>query len=278
MPTLMDKTIIITGASRGIGRAMALRFAREKANIVIAAKSAKPHPKLKGTIYDVAHEVESMGGRALPFQVDVRFADQAAEMVAAAVHKFGGIDALVNNAGAISLANVENTPVKRYDLMQHVNSRAVFICSQAVLPHLKSSSNPHILNLSPPLNLDLKWLKDYAPYTLSKYGMTLLALGMSEEFKPYKISVNCLWPKTAIATAAIEFAVGSRDFFKHCRKPEIIADAAHEILTTDGCRLTGQTLVDEKLLIDRGYTDLERYAYDPAHADALQPDFFLNAS
>jgi len=277
MSLLADKTIIITGSSRGIGRAMALRFAREGANVVIAAKSSKPHPKLKGTIHEVAREVELSGGQALPVQVDVRFESGVAELVTATMTRFGGIDALVNNAGAISLTNVEHTPVKRYDLMQGINARAVFICCQAALPHLKKSANPHILNLSPPLNLNPKWLKDYAPYTLSKYGMTLLALAMSEEFEPYNIAVNCLWPRTAIATAAIEYEVGSRDFFKHCRKPEIVADAAYEILSTPERRLTGQTLTDEQVLAERGYRDLDRYAYAPEHAGNLLPDFFLDA-
>ncbi len=276
MAPLSEKTILITGASRGIGRALALRFARDGARIVVAAKSAEPHPKLKGTIFDVAREVESAGGQALPFQVDVRFESQVAEMMSAAAATFGGIDILINNAGAISLTPVEKTPVKRYDLMQGINARAVFVCSQAALPYLKSAANPHILNLSPPISLDRKWLKDFAPYTLSKYGMTLLTLAMSEEFAPYNIAVNALWPRTAIATAAIEFAIGSRDFFKHCRKPEIVADAAYEILTTTGRRLTGQALTDEGILRDRGCTDFDRYAYDPEFAGKLQPDFFLD--
>jgi citronellol/citronellal dehydrogenase len=220
--------------------------------------------------------VELAGGQALPVQVDVRFESEVAELVAAAVNRFGGIDALINNAGAISLTNVEHTPPKRYDLMQSINARAVFICCQAAVPYLKQSANPHILNLSPPLNLNLKWLKDYAPYTLSKYGMTMLALAMSEEFEPYNVAVNCLWPRTAIATAAIEYEVGSRDFFKHCRKPEIVADAAYEILVTPERRLTGQTMTDEQILKERGYGDLDGYAYDPEHADNLLPDFFLD--
>jgi citronellol/citronellal dehydrogenase len=276
MGDLSNKTIIITGASRGIGRAMALRFARDGANIVIAAKSAKPHPKLKGTIYSVAEEVEAAGGKALPYKLDVRLEEQINTMMAAAAHHFGGIDVLINNAGAISLTPVERTPIKRYDLMQAINSRAVFICSQAALPFLKVSANPHILSLSPPLNLSIKWLKDHAPYTLSKYGMTMLSLGMAAEFESHGIAVNCLWPKTAIATAAIEFVVGSHDLFKNCRKPEIIADAAYEILITENRQLTGQTLVDEQILRARGYTDLDRYAVDPANADKLLPDFFLD--
>ena len=276
MGDLSNKTIIITGASRGIGRAMALRFARDGANIVIAAKSAKPHPKLKGTIYSVAEEVEAAGGKALPYKLDVRLEEQINTMMEAAAHHFGGIDVLINNAGAISLTPVERTPIKRYDLMQAINSRAVFICSQAALPFLKVSANPHILSLSPPLNLSIKWLKDHAPYTLSKYGMTMLSLGMAAEFESHGIAVNCLWPKTAIATAAIEFVVGNRDLFKNCRKPEIIADAAYEILITENRQLTGQTLVDEQILRARGYTDLDRYAVDPANADKLLPDFFLD--
>ena len=248
MTALSHKTVVITGASRGIGRAMALRFAREGARIVIAAKSAGPHPKLEGTISDVAREVEAAGGKALPFQLDVRLEARVAEMMSAAVEAFGGIDILINNAGAINLTSVEQTPIKRYDLMQSINSRAVFICSQAALPYLKSSANPHILNLSPPINLNKKWVKDFGPYTLSKYGMTLLTLAMSAEFAPYRIAVNSLWPQTAIATAAIEFVIGNRDFFKHCRKPDIVADAAYEIVTTTDRRLTGQTLTDEGIL------------------------------
>lgn len=254
---------------------MAIRFARDGANIVVAAKTADPHPKLKGTIYDVAGEIESAGGRALAVQVDVRFEDQIAAMVARTVDRFGGIDVLINNAGAISLKGVEQTPVKRYDLMQSVNARAVYLCSQAVLPHLISATNPHILSLSPPLNFDKIWLKDYAPYTLSKYGMTILTLGMSAEFEKYGVAVNCLWPRTAIATAAVEYAIGGHDWLRHCRKPEIIADAAYEILITQDCKLTGQALVDEDFLRKRGVDDFEKYAVDPNYANELLPDFFL---
>jgi citronellol/citronellal dehydrogenase len=197
-------------------------------------------------------------------------------MMEAAADHFGGIDMLVNNAGAISLTPVERTPIKRYDLMQAINSRAVFICSQAALPFLKASANPHILSLSPPLNLSIKWLKDHAAYTLSKYGMTMLSLGMAAEFESHGIAVNCLWPKTAIATAAIQFVVGNRDLFKNCRRPEIMADAAYEILITENRQLTGQTLIDEQILGERGYTDLDSYAVEPANADKLLPDFFLD--
>lgn len=276
MGDLSNKTIIITGASRGIGRAMALRFARDGANIVIAAKSDRPHPKLKGTIHTVAEEVVTAGGKALPFKLDVQQEDQVANMMQAAADKFGGIDALVNNAGAISLTPVEKTTIKRYDLMQSINSRAVFIGALSALPFLKASSNPHILSLSPPLNLNVKWLKNHAPYTLSKYGMTMLSLGMAAEFEPYGIAVNCLWPRTAIATAAIEFVVGNRDLFQNCRKPEIMSDAAYEILITKNRALSGQTLTDEQILQARGQTDLKRYAVNPTNADKLLPDFFLD--
>jgi citronellol/citronellal dehydrogenase len=275
MADLKGKTIIITGASRGIGRAMAVKFARDGANIVVAAKTAQPHPKLKGTIYDAAEEIEAAGGRALPYQVDIRLETQVDAMVQAAVDRFGGIDVLVNNAGAISLSSVEKTPPNRYDLMQAVNPRGVFICSRAVLPYLKKSANPHILTLSPPINLDLKWFKDHAPYTLSKYGMTMLSLGMSAEFNPYGIAVNCLWPRTIIATAAIEFAVGSRDLFKNCRKPDIMADAAYAIITTEKCTLTGQSLIDEQVLREHGVRDFDRYAVEPGNKDALIPDLYL---
>jgi citronellol/citronellal dehydrogenase len=275
MPELKGKTIIITGASRGIGRAMAVKFARDGANLVVASKTAEPHPKLKGTIYDAAEEIEAAGGRALPFQVDIRFENQVDAMVQAALDRFGGIDVLVNNAGAISLSGVEKTPPNRYDLMQAVNARAVFILSRAVLPFLKKSANPHILTLSPPINLDLKWFKDHAPYTLSKYGMTMLSLGMSTEFKPYGISVNCLWPRTIIATAAIEFAVGSRELFKNCRKPDIMADAAYAVITTEKCALTGQCLIDEEVLKESGVSEFSRYAVEPGNQNDLIPDLYL---
>ncbi len=275
MADLKGKTIVITGASRGIGRAMALRFARSGANIVVAAKTAQPHPKLKGTIYDAVKEIEKAGGQGIPFQLDVRNSDQVEAMVQAAADRFGGIDVLINNAGAISLSGVENTSVSRYDLMQDINARAVFVCSRAVLPFLKISSSPHILSLSPPINLDPKWFKDHAPYTLSKYGMTILSLGMAAEFAGYGIAVNCLWPRTIIATAAIEFAVGNQELIKNCRKPDIVADAAHGIITTENCSLTGQCLIDEYFLKDLGVTDFERYAVDPENPQGLIPDIFL---
>ncbi|MGC8491718.1 MAG: SDR family oxidoreductase [Syntrophobacteraceae bacterium] len=276
MADLRGKTIVITGASRGIGRSMALKFAGDGANLVIAAKSSEPHPKLQGTIHTVAEEVRAAGGEALAVQVDVRIEEQVQAMVEAAVQRFGGIDALVNNAGAISLTPVEKTPVKRYDLMQEVNSRAVFVCSQTALPYLRQASNPHILSMAPPLHLKSGGLRDHAPYTLSKYGMTLLSLGMAEEFRKYRIAVNCLWPKTIIATAAIEFAVGDRNTLKVCRKPEIVAEAAYRILTAPSESLTGQILLDEDLLRQSGITDFDRYAYDPDFTGRLHPDLFLD--
>jgi citronellol/citronellal dehydrogenase len=276
MSDLRGQTIVITGSSRGIGRCMALAFARDGANLVIAAKSAQPHPKLPGTIHTVAEEVRAAGGDALAVQVDVRLEDQVGAMVEAAVQRFGRIDALINNAGAISLTPVEKTSVQRYDLMQDINARAVFVCSQAVLPYLKQAPNPHILSMAPPLNLHSAGLRDHAPYTLSKYAMTLLSLGMAEEFRKYRIAVNCLWPRTIIATAAIEFAVGDRNMLKVCRKPEIVADAAYRILTAPSDSLTGQTLIDEDILRRHGITDFDHYAYDPDFAGKPHPDIFLD--
>lgn len=277
MKRLLDRTILITGASRGIGRAIALAAAREGANIVIAAKTADAHPKLPGTIHTVADEVRALGVRALPLQVDVREEVQVNDMMAAVEKEFGKLDALVNNAGAIQLTNVANTPVKRYDLMQQVNSRAVFICSKAALPLLqRATAGGHIISLSPPLNFQPKWLAPHAPYTLSKYGMTLLSLGMAGEFAADKISVTTLWPRTTIATAAIEFAVGAH-LMPFCRTPEIMADAALEILATPDQSLNGQNLLDEDLLRSRGWSDFRRYAQNPAFADKLFPDLFIDA-
>ncbi len=261
--SLNTKTIIITGASRGIGRAMALKFASDGANIVIAAKSAEPHPKLSGTIYSVAEEVEQAGGNALPYQLDVRKELQVKKLMESAQNHFGSIDVIINNAGAISLTNVEKTSPKRYDLMQSVNHRAVFNMAHYGIPYLRQSDNAHILNLSPPINLSPEWLKDYSPYTLSKYSMTLLTLGLAEELKKDGIAVNSLWPKTMIATAAIEFAVGDKETLNHCRTPQIMADAAYEIITTKSNQLTGQCLLDEQVLSQAGITDFSKYQNDP---------------
>ncbi|CAM3212737.1 short chain dehydrogenase [Ectopseudomonas mendocina] len=273
--SLSGKTLFITGASRGIGREIALKAAADGANIVIAAKSAEPHPKLEGTIFSVAAEVEAAGGKALALQLDVRDEQAVAAAMAQAAEHFGGIDALVNNAGAIKLVGVEKLEPKRFDLMYQINTRAVMVCSQAALPYLKKSAGGHILNLSPPLNLDAKWFAQHGPYTVTKYGMSMLTLGMSEEFKKYSISVNSLWPKTMIATAAIEFELGSRDAFKRARTPAIMADAAHAILSSEGRSLTGRLLIDEDILRERGVTDFEQYRFDPA-GGSLVPDLFVD--
>ncbi|APU30090.1 NAD(P)-dependent oxidoreductase [Pseudomonas chengduensis] len=273
--SLSAKTLFITGASRGIGREIALKAAADGANIVIAAKSAEPHPKLEGTIFSVAAEVEAAGGKALALQLDVRDEQAVAAAMAQAAEHFGGIDALVNNAGAIKLVGVEKLDPKRFDLMYQINTRAVMVCSQAALPYLKKSAGGHIINLSPPLNLDAKWFAQHGPYTVTKYGMSMLTLGMSEEFKKYGISVNSLWPKTMIATAAIEFELGSRDAFKRARTPAIMADAAHAILSSEGRSLTGRLLIDEDILRERGVTDFEQYRFDPA-GGSLVPDLFVD--
>lgn len=273
--SLQGKTLFITGASRGIGREIALRAARDGANIVIAAKSAEPHAKLPGTIHSVAAEVEQAGGKALALQLDVR--DEVAvkaAMLRAAEH-FGGIDGLVNNAGAIKLMGVEKLEPKRFDLMFQINTRAVMVCSQAALPYLKQSANGHILNLSPPLNMHSKWFAQHGPYSVTKYGMSMLTLGMSEEFKKYAISVNSLWPKTMIATAAIEFELGSRDAFKRARTPAIMADAAHAILSSSGRSISGRLLIDEEILREQGQSEFEHYRFDP-DGGALLADLFVD--
>jgi citronellol/citronellal dehydrogenase len=273
--SLQGKTLFITGASRGIGREIALRAAREGANIVIAAKSAEPHAKLPGTIHSVAAEVEAAGGKALALQVDVRDENAVKAAMAQAAEHFGGIDVLINNAGAIKLVGVEKLEPKRFDLMFQINTRAVMVCSQAALPYLKQGSNGHILNLSPPLNMDSKWFAQHGPYTVTKYCMSMLTLGMSEEFKKYGISVNSLWPKTMIATAAIEFELGSRDAFKRARNPAIMADAAHAILSSSGRSITGRLLIDEDILREQGVGDFEHYRFDP-QGGALIPDLFVD--
>ena len=273
-----NRTAIITGSSRGIGRAFALALARGGANVVVASKTAEPHPKLPGDIHQVAAEVEHAGGQALPVQVDVRDEEGVHRMVEAAVSRFGGIDILINNAGAINLTKVEATPPKRFDLMIGVNARAVYLASRAALPHLRKSENPHILSLCPPLpegDALRRWLGAHAPYSLSKFGMTMLSLGMAEEFRRDGIAVNCLWPRTIIATAAIEFAVGSRDMFKMARTPEIMADAALGILSTPAAELTGRCLIDEDFLRERGETDFAKYLHDPSFTGKLIPDIFI---
>ncbi len=271
--SLNGKTLFITGASRGIGREIALKAAAEGANIVIAAKSAEPHPKLPGTIFSVAEEVVAAGGQALPLQMDVRDEVAVKAAMAEAADKFGGIDALINNAGAIRLMGVEHLEPKRYDLMFQINTRAVMVASQAVLPYLKKSKG-HILSLCPPLNLDPKWFANYGPYTTTKYGMSMLTLGMHEEFKKYGISVNALWPKTVIATAAIEFEAGGPAVMKAARKPAIMADAAQVILSSSERQISGRLMIDEEILREHGVSDFEHYRYDPA--GKLMTDLFVD--
>jgi citronellol/citronellal dehydrogenase len=272
MADLQGKTLFITGASRGIGKAIALRAAVDGANIAIAAKTAEPHPKLPGTIYSAAGEVEAAGGRALPLQVDIRDEDQVLAAVAKTVETFGGIDVLVNNASAISLTSTLETPMKRFDLMWGVNARGTYLCSQACIPHLRKAANPHILTLSPPLNLDPKWFEHHVAYTIAKYGMSLCVLGMAEEFKPDGIAVNALWPRTVIHTAALAM-LGGMSPPENCRKPEIVADAAYAILTRDSRSQTGRFLIDEDVLREAGVSDFEQYAVTPGKP--LHPDLFL---
>jgi citronellol/citronellal dehydrogenase len=259
MTGLKNKVVFITGASRGIGREIALRFARDGANIVIAAKSSEPHPKLEGTIYSVAEEVEKAGGKALPVIVDVRDEAMVTDAIAKTVQTFGGIDILINNASAINLNSTTDITMKRFDLIFSVNVRATFMCSKLCIPHLKKSTNPHILNLSPPLSMNPKWFKKHVAYTMSKYGMSMCTLGMAEEFKKEGIAVNSLWPKTIIATAAISVNI-SKLLYHASRKPCIVSDAAYEIVTTDSRALTGNFIIDENILRQRGVKDFKQYA------------------
>ncbi|XP_058806430.1 hydroxysteroid dehydrogenase-like protein 2 [Phymastichus coffea] len=268
-------TIFITGASRGIGKSIALKAAQDGANIVLAAKTAEPHPKLPGTIYSAADEVEKVGGKALPCIVDVRDETQVANAVKNAVDKFGGIDILVNNASAISLTDTLNTEMKRYDLMNQINARGTFLVSKLCLPHLLKSKNPHIINLSPPLSMHPIWFKNHIAYTIAKYGMSMCVLGMAEEFKDRGVAVNALWPKTAIHTAAMEMLAGSESA-RTSRKPEIVADAAYAIMCKDSKAVTGNFFVDEDILRNEGVSDFVQYACDPSNADNLMLDFFLD--
>ncbi|XP_034830920.1 hydroxysteroid dehydrogenase-like protein 2 isoform X2 [Maniola hyperantus] len=269
---LAGRTLFITGASRGIGKAIALKAAKDGANVVVAAKTAEPHPKLPGTIYTAAEEIEALGGKALPCIVDVRDEKQVQKAIDEAVKKFNGIDILVNNASAISLTGTAHTDMKRYDLMHNINTRGTFLASKLCLPLLQSSDHAHILNLSPPLNMNPYWFSIHVAYTMAKYGMSMCVLGMSEEFKPYNIGVNALWPKTAIATAAIEMLTGDTST---SRKPDIVSDAAYVMLCKDPKKYTGKFEIDEDVLKAAGIKDLTPYACDPSNAKNLLIDFFL---
>ncbi|WP_445679113.1 SDR family oxidoreductase [Radicibacter daui] len=275
--SLKGRTLFITGASRGIGRAIALRAARDGANIAIAAKTAEENPRLPGTIHSVAAEIEAAGGKALALMVDIREEGQIAAAVAQTVEAFGGIDILINNASAINLTGTLETPMRRFDLMFSVNVRGTFACSQACLPHLLKAENPHILTLSPPLNMNPRWFKDHVAYTMAKYGMSMCVLGMAEEFREKGVAVNALWPRTAIDTAALRMlaAVAPGGVApENCRTPDILADAAHWVLTRPSRELTGQFLIDDEVLAKAGVTDLSGYAVTPGAP--LVPDFFLD--
>lgn len=272
MADLRGKTLFITGASRGIGLAIALRAARDGAQVVVAAKSSVPNPKLPGTIFEAAAAIEAAGGRALAIRCDIREEDDVQAAVAETVARFGGIDILVNNASAIWLRSTLDTPMKRFDLMQQVNSRGSFLCAQACLPHLLKSANPHILTLAPPPNLDPRWWGPHTGYTLAKMGMSFVTLGLAAEFGPQGVAVNALWPRTVIATDALKMIPGVT--LGGCRTPAIMADAAHAVLTTPARTLTGRFLIDEAVLREHGVTDFSGYAVDPAQP--LLPDLFLD--
>lgn len=273
MGSLEGKTLFISGSSRGIGLAMGLRAARDGANVVITGKTDQPHPVLPGTIHTAAEEVEKAGGRALAVVCDIRFEDQVFAAVQKTVETFGGIDILINNASAISLTGTLETPIKRFDLMHQINARGTYLCTQACIPHLKKASNPHVLMNSPPLNMKPRWFQNHVAYTMAKYGMSMCTLGMSEEFRGDGIAVNALWPRTAIATAAINM-LGGEAMMKQSRKPEIMADAAHAILIRDARSCTGNFFIDDEVLREEGVTDFDAYAVDPSQS--LAPDFFLD--
>jgi len=276
MPDLSHKTLFITGASRGIGKAIALRAARDGANIAVVAKTDQPHPTLPGTVHTAVEEIQAAGGAGLACVTDIRFEDQVQAAVDATVETFGGIDILVNNASAIQLTGTLETPIKRFDLMHSVNVRGTFLCSQACLPHLARASNPHVLNIAPPPVMRPEWFGHHLAYTMSKYGMSMCVLGMAEEFREQGIAANALWPKTTIATAAIRNLLGGDDAINRCRTPDIVADAAYSILTGDSRSRTGQFLVDEDVLREVGVTGFDQYAVCPG--EPLQPDLFVGGS
>lgn len=273
--SLKGKTLFITGGSRGIGLAIAKRAAQDGANVAIAAKTAKPHPKLPGTIHTAAEEIEQAGGKALAIQMDLRNDADVAEAVTKTVETFGGIDILINNASAVALGGVAEVPMRRIDLMHQINLRGTLLAARTCLPHLKSGSNPHILTLSPPPSLDPKWYKSTLPYTLAKMGMSFATIGLAEEFKAHGIAANALWPRTAIDTAAIRHELGGDAMIKHCRTTDIVADAAHAVLTRDAKTSTGNFFLDDIVLAEEGVSDLTPYDIDPSQP--LMLDFYLDS-
>ena len=269
-----NKTVLITGGNRGIGKAIALRLAQEGANIAIVGKTVEPHPKLEGTIYTAAEEIDKAGsGKVLPIQGDIRFEDSIQQIVKTTTDSFGGIDILINNASAISLTPTEQTEPKRWDLMHGINVRGTFFMSRACIPYLKKAANPHILNLSPPLNMDGKWFAPHLAYSMSKYGMSMVVLGLSEELKPLRIAVNALWPKTTIATAAVKNLLGGDYLIQRSRTPEVVADAAFYILQKTSNECTGNFFIDEDILKENGISDFGKYAVNPEQK--LMMDLFL---
>jgi citronellol/citronellal dehydrogenase len=272
--TLKGNTLFISGGSRGIGLAIALRAARDGANVALIAKTAEPHPKLEGTVYTAAEEIEAAGGQSLPIVGDIRDEEQVGAAVAQAVERFGGIDVCVNNASAIDVSGTEALSMKRYDLMQAINTRGTFVVSRACIPHLKQSDNPHILTLSPPISLEPRWLGPHIGYTIAKYGMSLCALGLAAEFRDAGIASNTLWPRTLIATAAVQNLLGGDEAMARARKPELYADAAHAVITRPSRECTGNMLLCEDVLAEEGVTDLDRYAYVPGAE--LQVDLFVD--
>jgi citronellol/citronellal dehydrogenase len=271
---LQGKTLFISGASRGIGLAIAERAARDGANIALIAKTAEPHPKLEGTVYTAAESIEAAGGSALPIVGDIRDEEQVAAAVQQTVARFGGIDVCVNNASAINIAGTEALGMKRYDLMQDINTRGTFLVSKLCIPHLKRAGNPHVLTLSPPLLLDPKWLKGHVGYTIAKYGMSMCTIGMAAEFADDGIAFNSLWPRTIIATAAVQNLLGGDEAMRRSRKPELVADAAHAILTRPSRECTGNLFLAEDVLEEEGITDFSAYAYDGADGEPI-PDLFV---
>jgi citronellol/citronellal dehydrogenase len=271
--SLKGKTLFISGASRGIGKAIALKAARDGANVAVAAKTAEPHPKLEGTIYTAAEEIEAAGGKALPVVLDVRDDEAVKAAIDQTAEHFGGLDILVNNASAIQLTPLQQTDMKRFDLMHQINTRGTLACSKNAIVHLKKSDNPHILMLSPPLDMQEKWFAPFTPYAIAKYGMSLVVLGLAGELRSKGIAVNALWPRTTIATAAIKNIIGGEKMMQQSRTPDILADAAYEIFNSPSKEFTGQFVVDDTFLASRGVTDFDQYRVDPSLA--LAPDFFV---